>query len=189
MSPEMFEARVRSDISSRQVLAGIGASGLTTPAIADVSLNAFFERREVQVARFATAEFAAKATITDGQLDSFYKDNPALFQAPEQANIEYLVLDIESIRKTITLNADDVQAYFKQNADSLSSKEERRASHILIAAAKTAPAAERPRPRPMPCWHKCKKHPTALQTWPKRTLKTQALQSMAVTSTFLAKAP
>jgi peptidyl-prolyl cis-trans isomerase D len=143
MSPEMFEARVRSDISSRQVLAGIGASGLTTPAIADVSLNAFFERREVQVARFATAEFAAKATITDGQLDSFYKDNPALFQAPEQANIEYLVLDIESIRKTITLNADDVQAYFKQNADSLSSKEERRASHILIAAAKTAPAAER----------------------------------------------
>ncbi len=143
MSPEMFEARVRSDISSRQVLAGIGASGLTTPAIADVSLNAFFERREVQVARFVTAEFAAKATITEGQLDSFYKDNPALFQAPEQANIEYLVLDIESIRKTITLNADDVQAYFKQNADSLSSKEERRASHILIAAAKTAPAAER----------------------------------------------
>jgi peptidyl-prolyl cis-trans isomerase D len=143
MSPEMFEARVRSDISSRQVLAGIGASGLTTPAIADVSLNAFFERREVQVARFGTAEFAAKATITDGQLDSFYKDNPALFQAPEQANIEYLVLDIESIRNTITLNADDVQAYFKQNAESLSSKEERRASHILIAAAKTAPAAER----------------------------------------------
>jgi peptidyl-prolyl cis-trans isomerase D len=66
-----------------------------------------------------------------------------LFQAPEQANIEYLVLDIESIRNTITLNADDVQAYFKQNAESLSSKEERRASHILIAAAKTAPAAER----------------------------------------------
>ena len=143
MSPEMFEARVRSDISSRQVLAGIGATGLTTPAMADVSLNAFFERREVQVARFSTADFAAKAALSDGQLDSYYKDNPALFQAPEQANIEYLVLDLEAIRKTITLSPEDVQAYFKANADSLSGKEERRASHILIAAAKTAPAAER----------------------------------------------
>ncbi len=143
MSPEMFEARVRSDISARQVLAGIGASGLTTPAVADTSLNAFFERREVQVARFNTADFAAKVTATDSQLEQYYKDNPAFFQAPEQANIEYVVLDIEAVRKTITPNADEVKTYFEQNAERLAGKEERRASHILIASPKTAPAAER----------------------------------------------
>jgi peptidyl-prolyl cis-trans isomerase D len=143
MSPEMFEARVRTDISARQVLAGIGASGLTTPAVADTSLNAFFERREVQVARFNTADFAAKVTATESQLEQYYKDNPAFFQAPEQANIEYIVLDIEAVRKTITPNADEVKTYFDQNAERLAGKEERRASHILIASPKTAPAAER----------------------------------------------
>jgi peptidyl-prolyl cis-trans isomerase D len=143
MSPEMFEARVRSDISTRQVLAGIGASGLTTPAMADVSLNAFFERREVQVARFNTADFAAKVALTDAQLEQYYKDNPALFQAPEQADIEYVLLDVESIRKTITPNADEVKTYFEQNAARLAGQEERRASHILIASPKTASAADR----------------------------------------------
>jgi peptidyl-prolyl cis-trans isomerase D len=143
MSPEMFEARVRSDISTRQVLAGIGASGLATAALADVSLNAFFERREVQVAFFKTADFASKVTTTDALLEQYYKDNPAFFQAPEQANIEYVVLDVESIRKTITPNADEVKTYFDQNATRLGGQEERRASHILIASPKTAPAAER----------------------------------------------
>jgi peptidyl-prolyl cis-trans isomerase D len=143
MSPEMFEARVRSDISTRQVLAGVGASGLTTPAVADVSLNAFFERREVQVVRFNTADFAAKVVLTDAQLEQYYKDNPALFQAPEQADIEYVLLDVESIRKTITPNADEVKTYFEQNAARLAGQEERRASHILIASPKSASAAER----------------------------------------------
>jgi peptidyl-prolyl cis-trans isomerase D len=143
LSPEMFEARVRADIASRQVLAGMGASGMASPATADIALNAFFERREVQLARFNTADYAGKLTLTDAQLEQYYKDNPALFQAQEQANIEYVVLDIESIRKTIVLNPDEVKSYFDQNAQRLAGNEERRASHILIAAPKTATAAER----------------------------------------------
>ncbi len=143
MSTDMFEARVRSDISARQVLDGINASGLSTPAVADVSLNAFFERREVQIVRFNTPDFASKAVVTDAQLEQYYKDNPAQFQSPEQANIEYVVLDVEGIRKGITPNADEVKTYFEQNSARLSGQEERRASHILITAPKTAPAAER----------------------------------------------
>jgi peptidyl-prolyl cis-trans isomerase D len=143
MSPEMFEARVRSDISTRQVIEGIGATGIATPAVADVSLNAFFERREVQIARFNTADFAGKVTLTDAQVEQYYKDNAALFQAPEQANIEYVVLDVEAMRKTIVPNPDEVKTYFDQNAARLGGQEERRASHILIAAPKTASAAER----------------------------------------------
>ncbi len=143
MSPEMFEARVRQDISLRQVLAGVSATGLTAPAMADASLNAYFERREVQVARFDTADYASKAAPTDAQLETYYKENPPLFQAPELANIEYVVLDVESIRKTITPNAEEVKTYFDQNAARLGGQEERRASHILINAPKSAPATER----------------------------------------------
>jgi peptidyl-prolyl cis-trans isomerase D len=143
LSPEMFEARVRSDIAANQVLAGVGTTGLPTPAAADLSLNAFFERRDIQIARFNATDFASKLTLSDGQLDAYYKENPAFFQAPEQANIEYVVLDLEAVRKTITLNADEVKTYYDQNSQLLAGKEERRASHILISAAANAPAAER----------------------------------------------
>ncbi len=143
MSPEMFEANVRADLSNRQVMTGVGASGFTSNSVADTALNAYFEKREIQVARFNAADFAAKLTPTDADLEQFYKANEKLFQAPEQASIEYVLLDLDTVKKGMTVNEADLKTYYDQNAQRLSGTEERRASHILIASPKTAPAADR----------------------------------------------
>ena len=143
LSPEMFEANVRADLSTRQVLAGVASSGFASQASADTALNAYFEKREIQVKRFTAPEYAAKLTPTDVDLEQFYQANAKLFQAPEQANIEYVLFDVESIKKNIVVEPADLKAYYDQNVQRLGAKEERRASHILITAAKTAPEAER----------------------------------------------
>ena len=143
MSPEMFEASVRADLSSRQVLLGVMGSGFASKTAADTALNAYFEKREIQIARFSTADYAAKLTPSDADLEQFYKANASLFQAPEQANIEYVLFDVETIKKGITVAEADLKAYFDQNAQRLSGKEERRASHILLASPKSAPEADR----------------------------------------------
>ena len=143
LSPEMFEANVRADLSRRQVLTPLAASGIAGSAAADLTLDAFFEKREIQVARFNPSDFAAKLNPTDAELEQFYKANEKMFQAPEQASIEYLVLDVAAVTKGIVVNEADLKTYYEQNAQRLSSAEERRASHILIASPKTAPAADR----------------------------------------------
>ena len=147
MSPEMFEANVRADLSSRQVLAGVGASGLAAGAVTDLALNAYFEKREIQVARFNAADYAAKLNPTDADLEQYYKANEKLFQAPEQASIEYVLLDLETVKRGISVNESDLKTYYEQNLQRLASAEERRASHILIAAPASAPAAEREKAR------------------------------------------
>ncbi len=143
LSPEMFEANVRSDLSRRQVLTPLSSSGIAGNSAADLTLDAFFEKREIQVARFNPSDFAGKLKPTDADLEQFYKANEKMFQAPELATIEYVVLDVAAVTKGITINEADLKTYYEQNAQRLSSAEERRASHILIAAPKTAPAAER----------------------------------------------
>jgi peptidyl-prolyl cis-trans isomerase D len=143
MTPEMFENRVRADIVARQVLAGIGMTSFATPTQADVSLAATREKREAQVARFNTTDYAARITPTDAELEAFYKARPQMFQAPEQATVEYLVLDLDALGKSVTVNEQDLKTYYEQNVARLAAKEERRASHILIAVPKGAPAAER----------------------------------------------
>ncbi len=143
MTPDMFEARVRADLSQRQVAQGIVSSGFAPTALASVSLNAFFERREVQVARFNAADFAARVKPTDAEIEAFYTANAPLFQAPEQADVEYLVLDAASLQKSLTLNAADVRAYYDQNAGRLAGTEERRARHILLTVPAGAPAADK----------------------------------------------
>ncbi len=143
LTPEGFEARVRQDLSVRQVESGLTNTGLTTKSIADVSLNAFFEKREVQIAMFSSADFASKINPSDSDIETFYKEKVGLFQAPESASVEYVVLDLEAVSKSIVLNESDLKAYYDQNASRLSGAEERRASHILINAPKGAPEADR----------------------------------------------
>ncbi len=147
MSPEMFEASVRSELSARQVQAGVMQTAFIPTVPADLALAAIHEQREVQVARFAAADYAARIKPEESELEAFYQANQSLFQAAEQASIEYIVLDIDALRKTIKLNEQDVRSYYEQNAARLSGIEERRASHILISVAKDAPAAERQKAR------------------------------------------
>ncbi len=147
LTPEGFEARVRRDISVRQVESGITSTGFATAAQAGVSLNAFFEKRELQFQSFLPADFAAKVNPADAEIEAYYKDNQILFKATETASVEYVVLDLEAVKKTITLNEADVKTYFQQNQARLSGSEERRASHILINAPKSATAGERDKAR------------------------------------------
>ena len=143
MTPAMFEARVRADLSARQVQGGILETGFVPAAIANQDLDAFFQKRAIQVAPFKPADFVAKVNPTEAELEQFYKDHPAQFQAQDQATIDYLVLDVDAIAKTITPNEDDLKTYYKENIDRIAGPEQRRASHILINAGKDMPQAER----------------------------------------------
>lgn len=143
LTPAGFENSVRQSISQQQVEAGIGRSGFVAAAPADVALSAFFEKREVQVANFLAKDYAARVNPSDADLESFYQANQALFKSPEHAKVEYVVLDMDSVKKGIKLAEADVRAYYEQNVARLSGVEERRASHILISAPKDAPAADR----------------------------------------------
>ncbi len=143
MSPESFEAQVRGDLASRQVMSGVGVTSLSSATLADVTLNAFYEQRQVQVARFAPADFVGQINPTDAELETYYKANPDKFQSAERADIEYVVLNLAAIQKDIVVPEAELKTYYEQNATRLADLEERRASHILINADKGAPAAER----------------------------------------------
>ena len=143
LTPEGFEQSVRQDISKQQIEAGVRKSGFATPAVADVALNAFFEKREIQVLNFQPADYAARVNPSDADMEAYYQANQVLFQAPEQVDLEYVVLDVDTVKKSIQIAEADLKSYYDQNASRLSGHEERRASHILINAPKDAPAPER----------------------------------------------
>ena len=143
MTPEMFENQVRNDLAVRQVLAGVAQSSFAAPAQADVTVNSVFERREVQVARFAANDYKARVQPTDAELQAYYKAHEAQYQAPEQADIQYVVLDLASVATGVKVDEADLKNYYDQNASRLGNQEERRASHILIAVPKGASAEEK----------------------------------------------
>lgn len=147
LTPEGFEARVRQDLSSRQVLAPLQASGLSLAKTTDAALQAYLQRREVQVGKFVAKDFAGKVQVSEADLEAYYKAHAERFRSVESADVEYVVLDIQSLQSGISLPEQDVKTYYEQNLQRLAGQEQRRASHILINAAKDAPAAERDKAR------------------------------------------
>lgn len=142
-TPEQYEAAVRGEMATQQVMLGVHAGAFVSKAQADATVSAFYERREVQLARFKPEDFASKVSVSDADLEAFYKEHVAQFQAPEEASIQYLVLDMDSVKKSISVNEADLKTYYEQNSSRLGTPEERRASHILITAPSTATADEK----------------------------------------------
>ena len=147
MSPEGFEARMRQDIAQSQVLGSVLNTALASPTEVRLAFDALLQRREVQVAQFKATDFASKVQVTDADVQAYYQAHPAQFQQAEQATVEYVVLDLDSVKAGISLSEDDLRTYYKENVSRLAGAEERRASHILINAPKDAPAAVREKAR------------------------------------------
>lgn len=149
MSSEMFAQRLRQDLSLRQVLSGLGGTVIAPVSATGAALDAMLQQREAQVERFDPKATRDKVTLADADIEAYYKDpaNALQFQAPEQASIEYVVLDVESLQKGTAVSDADLRAYYAENAARYTEPEERRASHILVKAEKSAPAAERDKAR------------------------------------------
>ncbi len=145
MSSEMFVQRLRQDLTLRQVMLGVAGTAVAGKANAGVAVDALLQQREVQLQRFEAKDFLAQIKPSDADLEAFYKDpaNNARFKLPETAQIEYVVLDLESLKGGVTVSEDELKKYYEENQARYTVAEERRASHILIKADKDTPAPER----------------------------------------------
>lgn len=143
MSDRAFEADLQQGLLRQQVMQGVAGSQLPGTTAMSTALDSLLERREVQVQRFDAKEYLAKVNPSDADIEAYYKSNTSQFRTTEEARIEYVVLDLDAIKKQITLSEDDLREYYKQNAIRYAGAEERRAAHILINVKPGAAADEK----------------------------------------------
>ena len=140
LSVQGFEARLRQDLTLQQVQGAITGSVLAAATPVNQALDALLQRREIRSQRFSAQDYLAKIKPSEAEIEAFYKANEADFRAAEQANIEYVVLDMSVIKKGIPVPEEDLRKYYTENASRYTAAEERRARHILINAGKDAAA-------------------------------------------------
>ncbi|GKQ59380.1 peptidyl-prolyl cis-trans isomerase D [Sphaerotilus sulfidivorans] len=142
MTSAMFAQRLSQDIAMSQVTSAIALSAFAPETVARAAVDAFYQRREVRVVRFDAREQLGKVQVTDADLQAYYDDaaNARRFQSPESVTMEYLVLDLPSVERGISIAEDDLRKYYSENASRYEQAQERRARHILIKAEAGSPA-------------------------------------------------
>ena len=143
MSSETFAQQLRQQFAVQQVMAGMTRSVVSSAAIAAASLDPLLQRREIQMQRFDPAAYRAQANPTESEIEAFYKTQQANFKSPERADIEYVVLDLDSLGKGITVSDEELRKSYADNAARYTLAEERRASHVLIKTDKDTAAADK----------------------------------------------
>lgn len=143
MTPASFESRLRQDMAVQQITGAVQTTAFAPKTVAE-KLSAINEQeREVQQISFKAADYVSQVKVNEDMLKNYYNKHAALFEVPEQATAEYVVLNSEAIAAQISLSDADLKSYYEQNLKRYSVDEQRRASHILLAVAKDAPAADK----------------------------------------------
>lgn len=145
MSAAQFEQKLRQDVAMWQVLDGVSATAVAPVGATHAALDALLQQREVRIARFEAKNYIAGIQPTDEELAAYHADpaHASLFELPERVSIEYLVLDLDTLKSGLTVSEDDLRQFYKENEARYSTPEERRASHILVKTDAGASAADR----------------------------------------------
>ncbi|MDX9842664.1 MAG: SurA N-terminal domain-containing protein [Aquabacterium sp.] len=145
MSPLQLETMLRQELTVAQVLGGVQMSSHGSQLSTRAAVDALFQVRDVQWVKFEPKAYLGQLNPTAEQLQAFYKDpaNAAWLTTPEQADVQYVVLDLDTLKARVSVSEDELRRSYKENIQRYSTPEERRASHILIKAEASATADEK----------------------------------------------
>lgn len=140
ISSATLAEQLRRDYLLRQVQGGIAGTALVPAAVADRGLDAVLQRRAVQFTRLPVQDQVGRMNPTDAELTAYFDAHRDDFRAPEQAEIQYVVLQLDALKQGLSVSEEELRKYYDENAARYTAAEERRARHILITADKDAAA-------------------------------------------------
>ena len=132
LTTQQFEAQQKLVLRRSQLQRAIIGSSVVPPSSYRRFLNLRFESRVVTTATISPESVADEVSVTDEMITAFYDENPAQFNLPETADVEYVEILRESVAAEVIVSEDQLLEYYELNEDRYEQDEQRQASHILI---------------------------------------------------------
>lgn len=143
LTPKSYEAGVRRDMALQQLNAAIQTTAFAPKTVSAALSDLNDQERTVQILNFKPENYASQVKVTDDMLKAYYDKNSRQFEVPEQAKIEYVVLNAAAVAAQTDVSDADIKSYYDQNQKQYATEEQRRASHILISVKKDASAGDK----------------------------------------------
>jgi peptidyl-prolyl cis-trans isomerase D len=132
MTPAQFESSQKNSMRRSQLQRAIRGSSVVPPSTYRRFLNLAFENRLVTTATISAESVASEINVTDETIAAFYDDNPAMFNLPETADIEYVEIRRDTVAAGVSISDEQLRDYYELNKDRYQQDEQRQARHILI---------------------------------------------------------
>lgn len=130
--PADFERAQRVGLRRSQLQLAIGGSAFMSPAAYRRYLNLAAEQRIVTLATIDPELVAAEVMVTDELVNTFYDDNPTMFQLAESVDVEYIEIERGNVAQTVSISEEDLAEYYEFNKDRYEQDEQRQSRHIMV---------------------------------------------------------
>ncbi|MDY4280046.1 MAG: peptidylprolyl isomerase [[Pasteurella] mairii] len=129
ISSDSYAALVREALRLEQLQAGLVSSDFVVPIQAETLAKLFFQRREVRLATFPLADEIAKQTVSEQEMQTYYKENRSAFAAPELVKVQYIDLTRTLAEKNLNVTDVEISQYYQDNKAQYMSQ---RLAHIQV---------------------------------------------------------
>jgi peptidyl-prolyl cis-trans isomerase D len=133
LSTAEFEEQVSEDVIVGRLQRVIAETAFVPNVIVKNLVRQRLQEREVSQLVFSPANYREAMVVSDEDVRKYYDDNQNLFRIPERVKLEYVVLNDEVASASVVVSEQDLQDAFEARIADYQSKEQRRASHILIS--------------------------------------------------------
>jgi peptidyl-prolyl cis-trans isomerase D len=130
-TPEGFDSEIRASLAGQLVPDAINDSAIITDASVDHFLGLISQRRDVRYFILPKPKLA-DSTVTDQQIDAYYKAHQAEYMSPEQVSVKYLEVDSADIKPDAAPTEDDLKKRYDEEKQRFVQPDQRLVSHILI---------------------------------------------------------
>ncbi len=134
LTPDRYAQYIRQQILSQQLLQGYVATDFRLPAETQAIAALVLQSRDIRLAQINIKALESKQTVTDAELQAYYKNNASSFIAPERIKVSYIELDATKFSDQAAVTPEDISNYYTENKDSFSQVEQR---HYRIIQVKT----------------------------------------------------
>lgn len=142
-TPAGFDAEIHQAVLVQQLSEAYTQNGYAAKVVAENLIRLNEQQRIVAVANLDAATFVKQVKLSDDAIGDYYTKNPQEFQLPERANVEYVVLSIDSLLPQMIVSDDEVKQYYEEHQAEFGTQEQRHAAHILITVGKQASDADK----------------------------------------------
>ncbi len=128
MTPDQYAQALRNQMVSQQLINAIAGTDFMLKGETDELANLVAQQRVVREATIDVNALAAKQTVTDQEITSYYEQNKNSFMAPEQFRVSYIKLDAANMQQDVS--DADIQSYYDQHQDQFTQPQRNRYSVI-----------------------------------------------------------
>ncbi|KAE9773267.1 peptidylprolyl isomerase, partial [Escherichia coli] len=119
---------LRNQLTTQQLINGVAGTDFMLKGETDELAALVAQQRIVREATIDVNALAAKQSVTEQEVASYYEQNKNNFMTPEQFRVSYIKLDATAMQETAS--DADIQSYYDQHQDQFTQPQRNRYSII-----------------------------------------------------------